>query len=233
MPSELQKYLSSAGSGAVVGGKIGGPPGAAIGAGAGLILEFLQREPTFDDSAYREAFAKVRDVYLRQAGDLADEAGSAAGTDFAVRGISGDLAEGAVAGQRRYAEQSTRDALAVAEANLEVDIANARAQVDAQNRERVNRNLANFVTLGSDFAYDILNPNPYKQDSQGVLQFRELFGIKTPPKHDLTEIFKINDVDVPAGSGAGQLNMTAPDLLQALADKLSGGITEIMSIMGN
>ena len=224
--------LSGAGSGAITGAGVAGPKGAAVGAGIGALLSFFQQRPKFNDARYRKAFDRARNILLKQSNQQAKEYGAQLGTDFAGRRIGGAMRDAIIYGNRQQSERAMLEAIALAEADFEIDLANAEAQIDQQKADRINRNLANLANQGSHFARDLFNPSPFRQDPPGFNQIRQSLGIEVPEPFDYEKFFNIGGRPVERNSPLGQLFSINQKWLEALASKWSGGLEGMYEVLG-
>ena len=228
----LRNFLAGAASGALSTASSGNPYVIGGGAVVGGTLSALQEDPYYEDEyARRAAFNKVRSNTLRRARDQANEVGSAYGTRFANRGISGGVREGVIQGNRRMIQQSANDKLAEMEFALEMDIANRREMKDEQARQRWNRQLAAIATQGSQLANQVFNPDQFTVDSPGVLKIREALGIETPEKFDINQYFEVNGQKIAKNSSLGVLYQSSSDFVKQLSESYFGGLKGLGEIL--
>ena len=91
--------------------------------------------------------------------------------------------------------------------------------------------LAALAAQGSGFANQILNPDPFVQDSPVILAIRDRLGIQTGPKVDYSKFFDIGGQQVPANSGVGIIAQTSQDFVNQLSEMWSGGLSGLGDIL--
>lgn len=230
--SRLRRFLTGAGSAGLATASSGNPyviGGAAI---VGGTLNALRDDPQFDPAPYRQAFRKAEAVALRRSDRRSREIGSQLGTDFNRRGISGGLREGVIQGNRRVSEQETLDTLALREADLELEIANAEQGVQNQISTDFNSELVALASQGSTLAQRVLNPQPFQNDPPAIRNIRDRLGIPNPEQIDYSQFFDIGGNQVPKESGLGVLFSASQDYVRQLAENYAGGLEGLMQLLG-
>ena len=226
--NRFKNFLVSAASGALQGAPFG-PKGVVAGAAVGGGLSLLQDEPQYDASGRRKAFKRLEKSALARSRRRSQEIGSQLGTDFAGRNIGGGMRAGIIAGNQRASEQATLDRLTELEFGLENEIIDAEFAVEEQARIRGNNAVAALAQQGSAFAQQILNPDPFTQDSPTILAIRKRLGIETPEKITMQDYFNIADRRVPRDSGLGMIASTSLDFAKQLGELW--GLDELWEIL--
>ena len=169
MPLNFRKGLTRGASGALTAATTGNPQTIALSALASGLPGLFEKDRKFDPSPYRDAFRQYAAGVRGGARRAAQEAGSTLGSGLAARGLGkSPLGVGIVAGNQRLALQRAEDRIAQDRGQLELELANAQAGVDAANRADRNADLAGV----SDAAISLAG-NVATKDSR----LREILGL--------------------------------------------------------
>ena len=131
-----KKALTQGGKGALAAAPSGNPALIGISAGVSALPALFTPERKFDPTPFRRALQRHATGVRRGARRAASETGATQGSSLAARGLGrSPLGAGIIAGQQRLALQRAEDQIAQAEGQLEMEIAQTQAGIEAAKQQ--------------------------------------------------------------------------------------------------